>query len=268
MPALRPIDRLLAALRERTGDRVRAGLVSDIHGQHTREAIDLFVREAGIDLLLCCGDLQDYRGGYPAPMVFITGNHECFEVVDRMDAGDLAPPGLAHLPDAEPVTIAGVRVAGLGGCWSPSGKGGRKHVTQSGIDRLTRHHADIVLTHDTPIHFGNGQRERTVPALREAMLGMAPRIWAAGHHHYRDRERAGRTDVLSLGKWPHTWAVVELDRGRVGEPAFHVPADPAYREHMERWRAWEAAEKELLFAIDRAGRPYGTDEPGMPRWRP
>jgi hypothetical protein len=97
---------------------------------------------------------------------------------------------------------------------------------------------------------------------------MSPRIWASGHHHHWDRERFGRTEIVSLGKWPDEWATLSLDRGKIGELERFTPRDPAYAALKAAWRAEEALEKALIFPLDRAGRVYGTDDPGVVQFRP
>lgn len=299
-----PVDRLLSALSSERGKELRVGLVGDIHGQHKRPALDIFCREAVPDILLQVGDLQDYRGGYPIPMLFIRGNHECWAVLDAMDAGQHLPVNLAHLPDLHYIGLSGARVVGLGGCWSSSGKGLRKHITEEQIARLRKMSADIVLSHETPIRFGNsgasgseansasanvnagarnrgqaraGQhdrfareyRDRGLAVLREACIAMRPRIWASGHHHHFETEQLGRTTIVSLGKWPDEWATFEIGRrGQISDPVRFVPQTAEYSALKAFGRAREAEEKELLFRTDRQGGRYGTDDgesPQLPR---
>jgi hypothetical protein len=200
-------------------------------------------------------------------MLFIRGNHECWAVLREMDAGLRLPPGLAHLPDALPVLVGGLRVIGMGGAWGRTPDRIRQH--QLGLDhvaRLRSHRAEIVLTHDTPIRFSNGGRfaELTVAALREAVLAMAPRFWFSGHHHYWATEQLGRTTIVSLGRWPDEWATGVIENGRLEAVERWVPRSDGYSKRKVRWQQDEQAEKSLLFPLDRAGRRYGVADLGVP----
>ena len=186
---------------------MRVGFIGDLHGEHKRRALELFVCETGVDLCVSTGDFQDYRGGYSVPVVFIHGNHECWGVLDEMAEGTHRPPGLRYLPDFEILALEAVRLIGVGGAWSPADSDRSRHLTQRHVDALIRHQADIVLSHDTPIAFSNLRpgrdgRPRTIAALRIACERMSPRFWFSGHHHHYDLERLGRTTIVSVGYDP------------------------------------------------------------------
>jgi predicted phosphodiesterase len=247
-----------------TGRPLRVGLVSDIHGQHKRDAVELFCLQASPDLLLCAGDLQDYRGGYPAPMLFIRGNHECWAVLDEMDAGTRTPPGLARLADGSVTAIGGVRVAAAGGAWPRSpGQERRSHLTASVAARLAALAADVVISHDTPTGFPD-RPEFAIAPLRAALDAVAPALWLSGHHHHWHDGTADGTRVVSLGRWPDDWAVAEFGGGRILRLDRFEPRSSGYGKRKARWMQDEQQEKSLLLPLDRKGRRYGVTEPGVP----
>jgi len=76
-------------------------------------------RHPEVPFWISVGDLADDNGRYEpvgAPLYWIKGNNENF---DTIAAGSL-PKDLRFLPNAEAVTIDGVRVVGLGGTFAPS----------------------------------------------------------------------------------------------------------------------------------------------------
>jgi hypothetical protein len=239
---------------------MRLALVGDFHGDHKRPAFDLFVRQVLPDAILQVGDLQDYRG-FGTPTHFIRGNHECWEVLDEMRKGLRKPANLHYLPDGERLTLGGMSVVGVGGNWSPNAaKAHPKLIRHAYLDELRRTHADIVLSHETPIRFSDGKHdELTLAPLRDLCVRMAPRFWFSGHHHHFDIEQLGRTTIVSLGKWPRTWGYLDTDEP--GGPVFHrfEPADrPGYDALMYGWLAAEKRQKDILYPADKRGLRYGV----------
>ena len=224
---------------------LRIGAIGDFHGSSKRAALRLFLAEAKPDLLLSVGDLQDYED-WPIPTFFTHGNHESFATIAAMDAGTYAPRNLTHLLDAEPLALAALRVVGLGGIWEAPPTSPRL-LNRAAYDRLADMSADIVVSHETPVHFANGHLDKTCEPLRTLCEIMAPRLWLSGHHHHYDQERLGPTTILSLGKFPHEWATIDV--GAQGElvVARFVPRDRArYDEQLEHWRAGARAQKDSL----------------------
>jgi predicted phosphodiesterase len=229
---------LAAALRA----PCRIGLIGDFHGSSKRAARRLFLSESRPDALLSVGDLQDYED-WPVPTFFVAGNHESFSTIAAMDAGSHTPRNLVHLRDADPLAIAGLMVAGLGGIWEAPPTSPRL-LDRGAYDRLADLSVDLVLSHETPIHFSNGRPDKTCEPLRTLCEVVAPRFWFSGHHHYFDVERLGPTTIVSLGKFPHEWGLLEV--GTTGELAFErfVPRDrAAYDRALDGWREAALAQK-------------------------
>lgn len=212
----------------------------DIHGQIDWFYADVlaFEKAAGIrfDLVLHVGDFgiwpdparvdratRKHDGGagdfphwlgcqqhVPRPTVFIKGNHEDFDWLESGGCREILP-GLTWLPNGAVLEIGGVRIGGIGGCYSyvdfkrlaESLPGQRKrHFTEDEVERLVAQAPlDVLLLHDAPAgvefakQFDDGTAHSYVSATKglvEAILGTRPRVCFFGHHHFRvDAEVAG-----------------------------------------------------------------------------
>ena len=254
------------------------GICGDLHGFHKREALAQFISETGVELLLAVGDLQDYRP-FPIPTYFIRGNHESWPVLEEMARGLRTPANLHYLTDGTSLTIEGHSIVGIGGNWSPTDRVRPRHIPHAYLAKMTRTAPDIVLSHETPLLYAN-RPELCCEPLREALTQMRPRLWFSGHHHYFATETLGRTEIVSLGKYPDEWVTVRLERRQIGPALRHVPADRlAYAAAKARWRALESREKDLLLPLDRengGGAIYGVTDVENPHaqawfgrsWRP
>ena len=229
------------------------GFASDTHGPHKRPALELFVRESGIEHLVLAGDVQDYRP-YPVPTSFWPGNHESWPVIAEMRAGTRKVPNLRCMRDSEVLRFDGVPVTGIGGCWSPNPASVHpKRLDHDHLVALPRTHADVVVSHETPIRFSN-RNGLTLAPLREACERMRPKLWVSGHHHYWDVEKLGSTTIVSLGMWPDKWIVVEFDAGYVkGWHRFAAADKDAYEAEMWGWREAADEEKDRLLALEKSG---------------
>jgi len=171
---------------------------------------------------LCVGDLADGEGRYqalPAPLYWIKGNNENFDVID---AG-VFPGNLHYLPNARLSEICGVRVAGLGGTFAPSWydtaaaslphprKGSakateladkRRHFVREEVEACRALQAvDVLLTHEAPRPYlaGSGSRRNDAgkTPVNEILAAMKPRLHLFGHHHrFTEQDRQG---VRSVG---------------------------------------------------------------------
>jgi predicted phosphodiesterase len=235
-------------------DTMRVAVISDFHGDHKREAFEAFVREATPDLVLCCGDQQDYDP-FSVPFKFIRGNHEDWEAVAALESGAKSVENLEYLPDGARLSIAGASILGIGGNWSPTGKLSPRHIRHEYLESLRSTRADIVLSHETPLHYENDPSHgRTLEPLRALCQAMSPRLWFSGHHHFWSVERLGRTEIISLGKWPDEWVIVEIDRGAISWSRWS-PLDLAdYKGRMHSWLAAEEVQKHELLSIERRGK--------------
>ncbi len=204
------------------------GALGDIHGAfdtvHT-----IMQRHSEVPLWVCVGDVASNDGEYftpPAPLHFIKGNNEDFDVIEAAAAGQPPAATLHYLPNGGPHTVGPWRVAALGGTFAPSWyhspaaalprSKGRKSAAALKLgksrDDKRRHfvrdevmqckglaNIDLFLTHEAPRPFYPAGRRidagKTV--LNDVLASMKPRLHLFGHHHeFTDSIRHG---VRSIG---------------------------------------------------------------------
>ncbi len=208
---------------------MQIGALGDVHG--TFDIVnDIMTRHADVPLWLSVGDVASNTGEYftpVAPLYWIKGNNEDFDVVAEAIAGRSPAPTLHYLPNGGPHLVGPWRVAALGGTYAPSWyhtppaalppSMGRKTPGLSAKlgksrDDKRRHfvrdevvacaalkNIDIFLTHEAPRPFYPAGRRidsgKTV--INEVIAAMQPRLHLFGHHHeFTDSMRQG---VRSVG---------------------------------------------------------------------
>jgi hypothetical protein len=205
------------------------GALGDIHGEF-ETVQEIMARHADVPFWLQVGDVASNEGEYftpIAPLYWIKGNNEDFDVVAAAIAGHPPAPNLHYLCNGALHEVRGWRIAALGGTFAPTwyhspalalppSKG---HKPMVGVAKLgksrddKRRHfvrdevlackalsgVDIFLTHEAPRPFYPAGRHidagKTV--LNEILTTMRPRLHLFGHHHeFTDSERQG---VRSIG---------------------------------------------------------------------
>ena len=152
-----------------------------------------------------------------APLSFIQGNNESFDRLDRFRSGTEAVANLHFIPNGTAVTIAGLRVAGLGGTFAPTwfdtpasalpvkGKDDkRRHFVRQEIDAAKKlRNIDVLLTHEAPKPFWitlpssssptrKWRRDVGKEPITELADALRPRLHCFGHHHqYAHFDREG-----------------------------------------------------------------------------
>jgi len=215
----------------RPPDPVRVLAVSD----EVDEALLADVGAAGgIGLILACGDLPlAYLGSLmnalEVPLAFVPGNHDPDLSGYRTSrAGLTLRAGMpARLPwpegavsaDGRVVDVAGLRVAGLGGCRRYSG--GPNQYTDGQQARRARalrararwrrlrdgRGVDVLLTHAPPRGIGDGEDppHRGFTALHGLVAAVRPAALLHGHVHPYGAPvrpgRLGRTVVCNVTGW-------------------------------------------------------------------
>lgn len=151
------------------------------------------------------------------PLVFIPGNHEDFELLDR---ADLATPAtqavfpVSHdgrilaLRSARVFEFASggerVRVAGISGISERGRKSvhPRVHLDEEDIVTLASNADgafDILITHEAPAGLADGMRHGSGSGLlRLVVESTQPRFAFFGHHGRSGEWRIGRTEVRAL----------------------------------------------------------------------
>ena len=207
---------------------MQIGALGDIHGAF--ETVDeLMKRHADVPLWLSVGDVASNDGEYfapAAPLHWIKGNNEDFDVIAAAMAGHSPAPTLHYLANGGPHLVGPWRIAALGGTFAPTWyhtsaaalppSKGRKGAASIKLgksrDDKRRHfvrdevvlckglkHIDIFMTHEAPRPFYPAGRRidsgKTV--INEVLTAMRPRLHLFGHHHeFTDSIRQG---VRSIG---------------------------------------------------------------------
>ena len=205
------------------------GALGDIHGAF--DAVQTIMqRHSDVPLWVCVGDVASNDGEYftpLAPLHFIKGNNEDFDVIEAAAAGHPPAATLHYLANGGPHTVGPWRVAALGGTYAPSWyhspaaalprSKGRKSAMGSlklgkSRDDKRRHfvrdevmvckalpNIDLFLTHEAPRPFYPAGRRidagKTV--LNDVLSSMKPRLHLFGHHH--EFTDSMRHDVRSIG---------------------------------------------------------------------
>jgi hypothetical protein len=205
------------------------GALGDIHGAF--DAVQsVMQRHRDVRVWVCVGDVASNDGEYfepVAPLYWIKGNNEDFDVIAAAIAGRPPAPTLHYLPNGGPHVVGPWRVAALGGTFAPSwyntpatalppSKGKKLSAASLKLgksrDDKRRHFVrdevllckslteiDLFLTHEAPRPFYPAGRRidagKTV--LNDVIAAMKPRLHLFGHHHeFTDSVRQG---VRSIG---------------------------------------------------------------------
>ena len=205
------------------------GALGDIHGEFDTVR-EIMARHADVPLWLQVGDIATNDGEYfspPAPIYWIKGNNEDFDVIAEAIAGHPAAPNLHYLRNGRLHQVGPWRVAALGGTFAPSwyhtpaaslpASKGRKSSAATvklgkSRDDKRRHFVkeevlankalkdiDVFLTHEAPRPFyPAGKRiDAGKTAINDVLTALRPRLHLFGHHHeFTDSQRHG---IRSIG---------------------------------------------------------------------
>ena len=205
------------------------GALGDIHGAFDLVQ-DIMRRHSDVPLWISVGDVASNAGEYftpIAPLYWIKGNNEDFDVIAAAIAGRPPSPTLHYLPNGGPYQVGPCRLAALGGTFAPTwyhtpaadlppSRGRKAGLATLKLgksrDDKRRHFVreevaackaltgiDIFLTHEAPRPFYPAGRRidagKTV--INEVLTAMRPRLHLFGHHHeFTDSIRQG---VRSIG---------------------------------------------------------------------
>jgi predicted phosphodiesterase len=171
------------------------GVIGDVHGDFSM--IENIMKDnSEIKCWLCTGDLADENMEYfspPAPLYWISGNHENWGKIEKMDKGILKIPNLIHLANAETAPLGKARILGLGGNYSPTyygfkkaklPKGRERHYVESEIQKcLESRNIDILITHEAPSPYYRNGEDIGRQEITDILRATKPRIHFFGHHH-------------------------------------------------------------------------------------
>lgn len=208
---------------------MQIGALGDIHGEFDTVRL-IMQRHADVTLWVSVGDVASNDGEYfapDAPLYFIKGNNEDFDVLAAAIGGQPPAPTLHYLRNGGPHLVGAWRVAALGGTFAPSWYNtpasglppskGRKPAASSlklgkSRDDKRRHfvrdevlvckaltNIDLFMTHEAPRPFYPAGRRidagKTV--LNDVLAAMKPRLHLFGHHH--EFTDSVRQNVRSIG---------------------------------------------------------------------
>ncbi len=205
------------------------GALGDIHGEFDTVR-EIMARHADVPFWLQVGDIATNDGDYfnpSAPLYWIKGNNEDFDVIARAIAGHPPAANLHYLRNGRLHQVGPWRIAALGGTFAPSwyqtpasalpASKGRKSSAASvklgkSRDDKRRHFVkeevlackalkdiDVFLTHEAPRPFyPAGKRiDAGKTAINDVLTAMRPRLHLFGHHHeFTDSQRHG---IRSIG---------------------------------------------------------------------
>jgi hypothetical protein len=207
------------------------GALGDIH-KDWRAVRRVMAANPDIPAWLCVGDLGDDDGvyeGVSAPLYWIKGNNESFDVI----ASGALPPGLCHIPNGTAVEVGGAAVAGLGGTFAPTWydadpaslphprKGTmkataladkRRHFVKQEVDALKAlGRVDVLLTHEAPRPFRVGRMDAGKTPINEVMAALRPRLHLFGHHHRFAELRVKETRSVCLDLVGRSYLLIDVD---------------------------------------------------------
>ena len=205
------------------------GALGDIHGAFDTVQ-DIMARHPDVPLWVQVGDVASNEGEYftpRAPLYWIKGNNEDFDVIAASLAGRSPAATLHYLANGGPHLVGPWRVAVLGGTFAPTwyhtaaaalppsrgrrGSGAAIKLGKSRDDKR-RHFVrdevvlckglsaiDVFMTHEAPRPFyPQGRRlDAGKTVINEVLTAMRPKLHLFGHHHeFTDSVRQG---VRSIG---------------------------------------------------------------------
>jgi predicted phosphodiesterase len=178
------------------------------------------------------GDAGDFSAWYakrrraPHRTIFIKGNHEDFAFLEAL-VGTEVLPNLHYLRNGTTMDLDGLRVAGLGGCYSEQdsdeprmrrGSPSPSHYTREEVKAMSGQ-IDVLLTHDAPGGVELGGYVSKGAGLRALIERKRPKIVFFGHHHVAVRTEIAGVPVVGLALvdlpgWLVAW---DSERGLIAE---------------------------------------------------
>jgi Icc-related predicted phosphoesterase len=162
------------------------------------------------------GDFPDYLSGrksLPAPVYFIKGNHEDFDMIERIRDGII--PNLHYLDNGRCYVFEGRRIGTLGGNFSSVryhldrghvklSQGRRRHYNHQDVEELLMNGPyDVILAHEGPK--GTGLRGRDgedigIQVMNDVIEELSPALFVHGHYHRYQKSMIAKTEVISLDR--------------------------------------------------------------------
>lgn len=229
---------------------MRIAVFGDIHGHWCdfRDKVLELHSQAPLDLVLQCGDAQPFRNEgdleymhcpkkyrqmgdfrefhegaekFPVPLLFIGGNHEPWNYLDKNREGGLLAPNIEFLGRVGMRFINGTKIVGLSGVHSPkyfntphmdwpypiSRKKQATYYNSEDLDKaLSFGEADILLLHEWPSLMNEAKDKNWPPQcgnvgsehLTTLVELVVPKYVFCAHMHVPARHRKNNTEIVCL----------------------------------------------------------------------
>lgn len=215
---------------------MKLGILGDIHGylpgrnmMSIEYAVEL-TQTLQVEAFLQVGDMCHYRS-FAQPLYWIYGNNDWPDVVRQIETGERPLHNLHHIKTGQVLTLdkAGehVRVAGLNGAFDDL-----YYDLEDGPDRpvdsqafflrsdveksLKMRQIDIWLAHGCPAGLGFGREpDHGVPAIREVLDTVQPRVMFCGHAHIFREVRTATTTVYALQQLRDAYYIFDTCSGEL-----------------------------------------------------
>jgi len=215
---------------------MRLGILGDIHGYlpgSNTMCIDFAVELTAtlqVDAFLQVGDMCHYRS-FAQPLYWIYGNNDWPDVIRQIETGERPLHNLHHIKTGQVLTLEKtgdqVRVAGLNGAFDDL-----YYDLEDGPDRpidsqafflrsdveksLQLRQIDIWLAHGCPAGLGFGREpDHGVPAIRDILDTVQPRVMFCGHAHIYREARTATTTVYALQQLRDAYYIFDTCSGEL-----------------------------------------------------
>lgn len=158
------------------------------------------------------GEYFEAQKPFPVPTYFCKGNHEDFEFLAKHEDKNEILPNLFYVINGSVLEIQGVRVAFLGGNFSPKWFGQPTpknclkqkvmgYLRKTEIDQILSYAGkiDILITHEPSFGPDFGSRKYGCQAIQEFIEELQPSYAFSGHIHKYAEGILGRTKCIALG---------------------------------------------------------------------
>lgn len=199
-------------------------IAGDVHKQF--KIFQYVLNKEQPDICFQVGDLgleKDTELTLPCPVYFIYGNHEDFDLLEKinMGVGSKIVPNLTYMRNGQMFLFPkyDLRVCGIGGNYAPMRfkykhtdtqllGGRRRHFNFEDCERAKTNAVqplDFFLSHDNPNNglfalYGHGGWSKGIgsPELLDVLDTVKPRYWFFGHHHSHYEFQRNETKIIGL----------------------------------------------------------------------
>ena len=181
-----------------------------------------------VEAFLQVGDMCHYRS-FARPVYWIIGNNDWPDVVRQVESGERPLHNLHNLKTGQVLTLSNgmeeVRVAGLNGAFDDlyyelndgpeRPLASQAYFLRSDVEKcLTLRDVDIFLVHGCPAGLGYGREpDYSVPAIRQILDAVQPRIMLCGHAHLFKEAQTARSTVYALNQLKDEYYILDTQSG-------------------------------------------------------